>query len=169
MNKVVRKICLLGAEGVGKTSIVGRYVENAFSETYKSTIGVSLSKKTIVRGESETILMVWDLEGSHDQQSIPQEYLDGAYGVIAVADLSQPETYVKAVQYSQSFLQIHKSSNCVLAVNKADLYEESHALESFKSLIKDRSTLFSNVILVSAKIDLGVSEVFNSFTELKND
>src|SRR4026207_752305 len=45
-----KKVCVLGAFGVGKTSLVRRYVETIFSDTYLTTVGVKIDKKTLTVG-----------------------------------------------------------------------------------------------------------------------
>ena len=41
-----KKICMLGGFSVGKTSLVKRFVASVFSETYLTTVGVKIDKKT---------------------------------------------------------------------------------------------------------------------------
>ena len=54
---IQKKICMLGATGVGKTSLVSRYVLSVFSDKYLTTIGVKIDRKPIVR-EPSTVNMV---------------------------------------------------------------------------------------------------------------
>ncbi len=58
-----RKICLLGASGVGKTSLVKRFVEGKFDETYRTTIGVHIVSKSVTCDEEQVKLTIWALEG----------------------------------------------------------------------------------------------------------
>jgi GTPase SAR1 family protein len=52
-----KKICMLGAFGVGKTSLVRRFVDTIFSDSYLTTVGVKLDKKTVtVRGETVNLI-----------------------------------------------------------------------------------------------------------------
>ena len=58
-----KKICLLGDFAVGKTSLVRRFVDNQFSDTYLSTIGVKISRKLLSVEENHTLqIIIWDLE-----------------------------------------------------------------------------------------------------------
>ena len=163
MNRVIKKVCLLGEESVGKTSLVQRFVYDRFSEVYKSTIGVSLSKKTIVSGSTETVLMVWDLEGNSEPSRLPQDYMRGAHFALAVADLSRPETMAKAALFSRSFLKLNPHSSCILALNKSDLMPGA-TKESFFRELPDSSefeTLFMQITLTSAKTGGNTDVLFN--------
>ena len=49
MNQPARKVCLLGDFGVGKTSLVARYVRNTFSDKYLTTVGVKVDSRLVER------------------------------------------------------------------------------------------------------------------------
>ena len=67
---IKKKICMLGAFSVGKTSLVKQFVDSIFSEKYQTTIGVKIDKKTLVAKGFEVNLILWDLPGEDDFQSI---------------------------------------------------------------------------------------------------
>ena len=54
---------MLGGFSVGKTSLVKRYVESIFSESYLTTVGVKIDKKTVAVGERPVTLILWELAG----------------------------------------------------------------------------------------------------------
>ncbi|MEA2112247.1 MAG: Rab family GTPase [Campylobacterota bacterium] len=161
MKKYVKKILLIGNTGVGKTSLVTRYVENKFSDTYLTTIGVNIMKKMVLLekdGESvDVALMIWDVEGSTDSQKIPSHYSKGANGYIIVIDGSQKET----LNNLKVHLEYTDGTPFVLAVNKCDLPSVvSLDTEAFKEK-------FPNCIAVmetSAKINSNVEELFKTLT-----
>ena len=83
---IKKKICLVGAFAVGKTSLVQRYVHSIFSEKYHTTVGVKVDRKRVVVDEIPTELIIWDLHGEDAFQSVRMHYLRGASGCIYVAD-----------------------------------------------------------------------------------
>jgi small GTP-binding protein len=89
-----KKICLMGASAVGKTSLVKRFVEGKFDESYRTTIGVHIDKKSVICDEEQVELTIWDLEGKDDLQleSRDASYLNGAQGYMLVADATRPDT-----------------------------------------------------------------------------
>jgi len=73
-----KKIVILGHFGVGKTSLIRRFVNDSFSDNYKVTIGVHITKKVVELNADETIsLIIWDLEGTDEVQMIRNSYLLG--------------------------------------------------------------------------------------------
>lgn len=58
------KILVIGDLGVGKTSIIKRYVHQTYSTNYRATIGVDFALK-VLNWDSETVrLQLWDIAGS---------------------------------------------------------------------------------------------------------
>ncbi len=86
---IQKKICMLGATGVGKTSLVRQYVQSVFSEKYHTTIGVKVDKKVVRLDNQEVTMMLWDLQGEDDDFKIRPSFLRGASGYILVVDLTR--------------------------------------------------------------------------------
>ena len=74
------KICMLGGFGVGKTSLVSRFVSSIFSDTYLTTVGVKIDKKKVALDSGEMTLMLWDIYGQDELQTVRDSYLRGATG-----------------------------------------------------------------------------------------
>lgn len=58
-----KKICMIGAFATGKTSLVAKFVYSIFSETYQTTVGVKIDKKTVKIKDKELNFILWDLYG----------------------------------------------------------------------------------------------------------
>src|SRR5512147_1281675 len=101
MTVIQKKVCLLGDFAVGKTSLVRRYVEGRFDDKYLSTIGVKISRKTLARSTGTLNLLIWDLAGSDEFNTIAPSYLRGAAGALIVCDLTRPETLKVFAQYAE--------------------------------------------------------------------
>jgi small GTP-binding protein len=92
------KICLVGDEGVGKTSLIRRFVQGGFSEDYMRTMGAVVSKKSLDfpgPGEPRGVdLMIWDIIGRREfVDLISDAYFQFANGVIAVCDATRRQTF----------------------------------------------------------------------------
>jgi small GTP-binding protein len=119
-----RKICVLGGFGVGKTSLVKRYVASIFSESYLTTVGVKIDKKTVDLSDLIVNLILWDVAGEDDISTLRMSYLRGSAGYVLVADGTRPSTLEVALS-----LRRRVEADCgplpfVLLVNKNDLQEE---------------------------------------------
>jgi hypothetical protein len=119
-----KKICMVGQFGVGKTSLVRRFVDSIFDERYLTTIGVKIDRKDVsVDGKSLT-LMLWDLAGEDDLAQLNVSHLRGASGYILVADGCRASTLEKAAELQQRITQTLGPIPFVLVVNKADLRDQ---------------------------------------------
>jgi small GTP-binding protein len=119
-----KKICVLGGFGVGKTSLVKRYVESIFSESYLTTVGVKIDKRTVDLSDLIVNLILWDVAGEDDISTLRMSYLRGSAGYVLVADGTRPSTLEVALS-----LRRRVEADCgplpfVLLVNKNDLQEQ---------------------------------------------
>jgi len=94
---VKEKICLVGDVGVGKTSLVKRYVFDTFDDKYIASVGTKVVKKCVPvkwRGNSATMdLLIWDIMGERGlRQLLKVAYFYGAQGIMAVCDVTRKDT-----------------------------------------------------------------------------
>lgn len=119
-----KKICLLGAFGVGKTSLVRRYVDTIFSDAYLTTVGVKIDKKVMTLGTEPLALILWDIAGEDDMAAVRLSYLRGAAGYLLVVDGTRPETLETAASIrSRVDAEVGRIPFLAL-LNKADLVED---------------------------------------------
>jgi small GTP-binding protein len=125
MNAMVqKKICMLGGFSVGKTSLVRRYVQSIFSEAYLTTVGVKVDKKTIDLPDKAVNLIIWDLAGEDDIQSLRMSYMRGASGYVLVADGTRHSTLDVALSLRNRVEAEFGSLPFVLLINKNDLTDD---------------------------------------------
>jgi len=157
-----KKICLLGDFSVGKTSLVRRFVHNRFDDQYISTIGVKVSRKTIMapsRGEvAELTMMVWDLAGSQEFSTVTASYLRGAAGAILVCDMTRANTLHNLQRYANDLAKVCGPIKLTVAANKADLIE--HHEISNDQVAAVAVTLNAPYFLTSAKVGDEVDTLF---------
>lgn len=154
---IQKKIVMVGAVSVGKTSLVARYVHSLFSEKYLSTVGVKIDKKTITVDGIETMLMLWDVAGDDDFQPIQTSYLRGAAGYLLVADGSRRNTLTQAVGIQRRVVDAIGSVPFLLLLNKADLVDQ---WQVDAPQIRDLAAQGWPVHRTSAKTGSGVEEAF---------
>lgn len=153
-----KKICMVGRFGVGKTSLVDRYVKNHFSEKYHTTVGVSISTKIV----SEYIkLIIWDIAG-FEQENHYIPYLRGTHGLIYVADSTNPESVstLETIQKTNPHLSGLPS---ICFINKKDLAEERLWGTEQQNIIQSIS---KNSIWTSAKTGEDVEKGFILLSQL---
>jgi small GTP-binding protein len=148
---------MLGATGVGKTSLVSRFVLSIFSDTYLTTIGVKVDKKVVAVDGTELTLMLWDIYGEDEFQTVRASYLRGAAGYLLVADGTRQRTLDTARELQQKAESVVGKAPFVLVLNKADLAEEWRVDD--RALWKLVEGGWS-VVKTSAKTGAGVEDAF---------
>jgi small GTP-binding protein len=152
-----KKICLLGAYAVGKTSLVTRFVDSIFSETYRTSVGVRIEKKALQLGGQEWHLIIWDLAGEDEFLQIRPSYLRGTSGYLLVADGTRRATLEAAVKIQQRVRESIGDVPFVLMLNKADLAAEWEIDEQRLEALARRGWTW---LKASAKTGVGVEEAF---------
>jgi small GTP-binding protein len=158
---IQKKICMLGSFAVGKTSLVRRFVESIFSDTYHTTVGVKIDKKVVRIDGSEINLVLWDLYGDDDFQKIRWSYFQGASGYLLVADGTRRTTIDKAVELEERARKEIGSVPFVFVVNKCDLKDEwEFDSDSEAGLARKKWSILRS----SAKTGEAVDEAFSQLT-----
>ena len=156
------KVCVIGASGVGKTSLVGRYVNSVFSEDYLKTIGVKIDSRRVSRGERVVDLILWDLSGEDEFQNLQPAYLRGAAGYLLVIDGTRPKTLDTAVALEARARETIGGAPFIVLLNKADLRE------AWKVGPAEEASLAAKgwtLIETSAKTGEGVEHAFDALLD----
>ncbi|MFT5194114.1 MAG: small GTP-binding protein [Cellvibrionaceae bacterium] len=162
MKTVQKKICLLGDFSVGKTSLVRQYVEGRFDDSYLSTIGVKISKKTIDITHEDAVvkLLIWDLAGGDGYSKVTSGYLTGAAGILMVCDVTRKSTLAMLDIYSKQLEKVNKKEiPVVILINKIDLIEKREI--SDQSIINIAERLDAEWLFTSAKTGEGTENGFS--------
>jgi small GTP-binding protein len=173
MDKMVKlKITLVGEGGIGKTSLIKRYVFDQFSDGYITTIGTKVTKKEIklkhplTKDDYNATMMIWDIMGQRGFREILKEaYFYGTQGAIAVCDVTREDTLKRLDEWIETLQQIAKEVPVVFMGNKCDLVDEAQLsyndIKNFSSKYKD-----STVFLSSAKTGINVNLAFKTLAEV---
>ncbi|UCG68814.1 MAG: GTP-binding protein [Thermoplasmata archaeon] len=165
------KICLMGANSVGKTSLIRRYVFAEYEDKYIKTIGTKITKKKIEiphpnnGGLYDIQLHIWDIMGDKGFRELLKEaYFYGSQGIIAICDVTKRASLPALYGWMITAQSIVGDVPVVFLGNKADLANQQQValreLESFASKY-DKSQAF----LSSAKTGLNVELAFRTLSE----
>jgi small GTP-binding protein len=118
----VRKVCMIGDFGVGKTSLVARFVHSVFSAAYLTTVGVKIDTRELrLRSGDGIKLVLWDIAGTDLLSTVESRYLKGAAGYLLVADGTRPGTLDSAIALQDQVRGLLGDAPFRLLLNKADL------------------------------------------------
>jgi small GTP-binding protein len=147
------KVLLIGDDKVGKTSMIDRFFDNKFHETYLQTIGCDFRKYE----DNDLKMLIWDLAGAERFRSIVTSYFRGAAGIFVVYDISNRQSFENIKGWMDSidvYVSDKKEIKFVLVGNKTDLDKErkvtqeegvkmakQYNMEFFETSVKDNTNI----------------------------
>ncbi|MEM3395719.1 MAG: Rab family GTPase [Thermoplasmata archaeon] len=159
----IKKIALLGEGAVGKTALIQRFVYNTFNETYIQTIGARISKKSVMVGEDEIILIIWDILGQRYHDELHKGHYSGTEGALFVFDITRRETFEKLESWISSLNNAVGKVPAILLANKSDLPSWQVSLEEIENFATTKGMPY---FITSAKTGVNVNEAFTRMGEL---
>ena len=158
-----RKICVLGDFATGKTSLVARFVNHTFAETYHTTVGVKVETKDVVRDQGPVLrLAIWDVAGTGTPTELFLRYLRGMMGYLLVTDGTRLETLGRALELRAAVESQLPTIPRVHLVNKSDLGESQ---EIDDGRIARLATGDERWLRTSARTGANVEQAFNLLLE----
>ena len=151
------KTVTLGESGVGKTSLVKKYVENSFDDRIPSTVGADVSIKNLEFDGVTIQLTIWDTAGQEVFRSLVEQYLRDASLALVVFSLSDRKSFECVRDYWITYL-LEKCPDIIMIIvgNKLDLEREVSEDEANELAAKYKTEYFET----SAVNGNGVEEAF---------
>ncbi|MEE9237620.1 MAG: Rab family GTPase [Thermoplasmata archaeon] len=168
--RVKLKVCAVGEEAVGKTSLIGRFMGDVFAEDYVRTLGTLINKKTVEverpAGAPVAVeVVIWDIMGFPGfMQLLRDAYFYKARGVFAVLDLTRRETLEGLHAWLRGMYDAVGPQPVVILANKADLDEEREVSQADVATLSE--TYDAPYYVTSAKTGNGLAEGFEALIEL---
>ena len=161
------KVVLLGGSGVGKTSIITRFVSSTFNENHSATIGGYFINKEIFieKYNIDIKLNIWDTAGQERYRSLTKFFYKDAKIIILTYDITRPETFVELKDYWFDQLKNIAMDNIVIGIagNKFDLIEEEKVRE--EEVREYASEIGASFRFTSALNNNGIDELFKELVE----
>ncbi len=160
------KICTVGEEAVGKTSLIRRFVADRFETDYIRTIGTLISKKTISLEDPmgqplKVDAVLWDIMGRQGfMELLKDAYFYKANGVLAIADVTRPETLEALDGWLKGVHSAAGDVNAAILVNKFDLENEVRVKK--KDIVNLSKAHEAPWQMTSAKTGENVAEAFEA-------
>lgn len=125
------KVTLFGPGGVGKTSLLIRYIKDYFSPDLKQTIGSNFLIKDVDIENINVRLLLWDIGGQEQFLPLRQIYFKGSDAAFGVFDITNPQSLLKLPGWVSSIKKtVKKSIPMVMVGNKVDLERQVERSEA---------------------------------------
>ncbi|KAI5098625.1 ras-related protein Rab-38, partial [Silurus meridionalis] len=161
------KVLVIGDLGVGKTSIIKRYVHQNFSANYRATIGVDFALKVLNLDQDTIRLQLWDIAGQERFGNMTRVYYRDALGAFVVFDVTRSCTFEAVRKWKEDLdekvrVPGGKRFTAVLLANKCDEEKDDAINNIFSSMEQFCSELgFISCFETSAKENINIDEAVN--------
>jgi Ras-related protein Rab-1A len=116
------KLLIIGDSGVGKSCLLLRFVDNSYTDSYISTIGVDFKIRNLDLDSKKIKLQIWDTAGQERFRTITSSYYRGAHGIVIVYDITDQESFNNVRNWLQEIDKLASDNvNKLLVGNKSDL------------------------------------------------
>jgi len=163
IREIKCKICLIGDWGVGKTSLIRKYVLDQFDDKYIVTFGTKVTKKRIKfkRDEENIIdmnLVIWDVMGQQEFRNIQTSAYRGSHAAFLVCDITRLQTLYSLDRWRNEIFEVTGEIPTIILVNKADLRDQ--AKFSIDNITAVSNKLQSQYFFTSARTGQNVENAF---------
>jgi len=160
----VFKMLTVGDGGVGKSSLILRFTDDKFSETFIQSIGGDYKDKIVSVDDAKVKVQVWDTAGQERFRTITSSYYRGSHGILFIFDISNKDTFTSMERWIEE-VDKYAMNNVrkILVGNKSDMSSQRAVTAD------DAKALASKVGIpymeTSAKDNVGVTEVFTNLAK----
>jgi small GTP-binding protein len=166
---IKKKVVLTGDAGVGKTSLINRFVKGHFDDKYLATIGTNVYKKEIVlrdytvNKDIQMSMMIWDVLGQEGFDRVKRTAYTGSEGAFMVCDLTRQPTVANLRNWAKSFTEVVGDVPVIILGNKVDLITTDNPnLYQLENLARELGYTFYTT---SARTGANVNESFHLLGE----
>ena len=158
------KVIIIGEAGVGKTSLVKKFVSGHFARDYRTSIGANLFVKELnLNSDINVSIQIWDIAGQERWKKMRHLYYRGAHGALIVGDLTRRKTFEQLKEFwNQDLKKYCGEIPKILVVNKVDMDPNisNNDIEKLAQIINVKATIFT-----SAKNGQNVEKAFHQIAE----
>ncbi len=164
VSKKIFKIITAGDGGVGKTTLLYRYVQGKFLTTTKATLGVDFFWKEFNTKDEQLDLQLWDFGGQQVFRHILKNYASGANGALLLFDLTNKSSLEQIDEWVDICREKEPKLPIIFLGTKLDLTDEI-VVEDKEALLFKEKYGFLEYLKVSSKTDENVNLAFQLLVE----
>jgi small GTP-binding protein len=163
-KSIVLKVLTGGDGGVGKTTLLHRYVEGKFSSDTKMTIGVEFFLKELMIDDQKVLLQLWDFGGQERFRFLLKSYVIGARGALLMFDLTRAMSLERIPEWVNICRKENPNLPILFLGSKADLADDINISKDYIMSYKEQFNLY-DYLEVSSKTGQNVEFAFESVTK----
>jgi small GTP-binding protein len=161
---ILLKVITCGDGGVGKTTLLHRYIEGVFLADTRLTIGVEFFLKELKIEGKKILLQVWDFGGQDHFRPLLKNYAVGARGALLLFDLTRPSSLENIEQWVKICREDNPNIPIIFVGTKLDLIESNSIDDAFTKDFMDTYDLFT-YLRISSKTGENVNQTFKSLAK----
>ena len=155
------KVLLLGNSDVGKSSLLLRFVDQVWNDSFVPTIGVDFKVKTVEIGDKKIKMQIWDTAGQERFRNVVSTYFRGSNGILLIYDVTNKDSFKNLESW---LIEIEKNASenvlKILIGNKNDLVDDKEITTEEGQKFANRNNM--QFIETSAKMNTNVTEAFET-------
>ncbi|AET38641.1 Rab family GTPase YPT6 Ecym_3137 [Eremothecium cymbalariae DBVPG len=161
------KIVFLGEQGVGKTSLITRFMYDTFDDHYQATIGIDFLSKTVYLDDRNIRLQLWDTAGQERFRSLIPSYIRDSHVAIVVYDVTNKRSFEYIDKWVEDVKTERGEENLILCIvgNKNDLVDE-RSVSTKEGEMKAQLLNAKIFMETSTKAGFNVKQLFKSIAKL---
>ncbi len=156
---ILLKVITAGEGGVGKTTLLYRYIEGRFLADTRMTIGVEFFLKELEIEGEKILLQVWDFGGQEHFRSLLKPYARGARGALLLFDLTRPSSLERIEQWVNICRGENPGIPIIFLGTKLDLVDQITVDDNFALKFKKKFWFFE-YLKISSKTGENVNLAF---------
>lgn len=158
----IYKLLIIGDSSVGKSSLLLRFTDNKYQDSYISTIGVDFKVKTMNINDQVIKLQIWDTAGQERFRTITAAYYKGAHGIAIVFAYDSRESFDNVQSWIENIKQYAGNVNMILIGNKSDVSEKKVDENEVIEMAKEKGIPYFSS---SAKDNVNVDQCFEGLVK----
>ena len=162
------KLCIFGSGGVGKTTLIRRFVTKIFEEDIKMTIGADFSIKHVTVEGKKVTLRIWDFAGEERFRVLLPSFAKGADGGVFMFDITRNSSLKNLPEWLDVFKQgegCHRGIPIIMIGGKLDLHDRRSVYSKDAVDLAHKYNLY-DYLECSAKTGENVEIFFHKLTRV---
>lgn len=164
LYNAIYKIIIIGDSGVGKSSLLHRYINNYYNDDSNSTIAIDLQNKVLNIEDKKIKLQIWDTAGQEKYSRLIKCYYKGARGILLCFDITNNNSFLHLTNWFKKINENIQLKNAIIFIvgTKKDLENRVVDYDIALEFAKENNAEYYEI---SAKESTNIDELFTNIVK----